>query len=95
MQQQLPPPEGGRYKFKCYCKGWRSEDRRYGFNCNAPVVKIAAHSLKAVPRKLGWAIHEFNGNVKCAQLNRPLQGQRQLRLQCSGGENCGARARGC
>jgi hypothetical protein len=34
--------------------GWRSEDRRYNVNCDSRVVKIALHSLKAVPRKLNW-----------------------------------------
>jgi hypothetical protein len=42
-QRQLRPRKGGRYNFKgngkfigkSNGKGWRSEDRRYNFNCKA------------------------------------------------------------
>jgi hypothetical protein len=47
---------GAIHKFKCSCKCWRSEDRRYDVNGKAPAGKIVADGLKAVPRKQGWLL---------------------------------------
>jgi hypothetical protein len=66
--------------------GWRSEDRRYNVNCDSRVVKIALHSLKAVPRKLNW-VRQMQ---KLIQRRPPEGGRYKFKNDCNG---CGLATR--